>query len=52
MEESNRHSEERWGGMRKFLNKIKHLDNDTQYALITIVMVILFFLFAIWVKSW
>lgn len=38
--------------MRKLLNKIKHLDNDTQYALIAIVMVILFFLFGIWVKSW
>lgn len=38
--------------MKELLNKIKHLDDYTQYALTTIIMVILFFLFGIWVKGW
>lgn len=36
----------------KILEKLKNLENNTQYAITMIVMVILFFAFALWVKSW
>lgn len=38
--------------MKKLLERIKHLDDNTQYAITMIVMVVLFWLFGFWVKSW
>ena len=31
---------------------VKKINNNTQYAITMIIMVILFYLFAFWVKSW
>lgn len=37
---------------KKLLEKIKNIDSNTQYAITMMVMVILFWLFGFWVKSW
>jgi len=36
----------------KIFKKLKNLSNNTQYMITMLVMVVLFWAFALWVKSW